>query len=89
VFVLILVTFHHFRLTPVYAAVVAFGAIWYIHMSEGPMWNSIVGSEAENCRRHWWINLLYLNNYYKVEEMVSSPNLKIIQNISPLCAKVM
>ncbi|XP_033611673.1 nose resistant to fluoxetine protein 6-like isoform X2 [Cryptotermes secundus] len=59
----------YIRLSVVYAVAVAFGATWYIHMSEGPMWNSVVGTEAQNCRRNWWINLLYLNNYYKVEEM--------------------
>jgi hypothetical protein len=89
VFILILVILHNFRLTPVYAVIIAFGAVWYIHMSEGPMWNSVVGIATENCRRHWWINLLYLNNYYKVEGMVSSPYLKIIQNFNPLCANVM
>lgn len=77
IFTLILVTFNHFRLTPVYAVAVSFGATWYIHTSEGPMWNSVVGTEAENCRHNWWINLLYLSNYYKVEEMVSSPHLEI------------
>lgn len=87
-FTLILVTFNHFRLTPVYAVAVAFGATWYIHMSEGPMWNSVVGTEAQNCRHNWWINLLYLNNYYKFEEMVSYPHLEITQNFSPFCGKV-
>jgi hypothetical protein len=70
--ILIQVILFHFRLTPVYAVVIAFGASWYIHMGEGPMWNNTVGTMVENCRRHWWTNLLYLNNYYGVGEMVSS-----------------
>jgi hypothetical protein len=56
----------------VYAVVIAFGASWYLHMGESPMWNRAVGTMVQNCRHHWWINLLYLNNYYKAEEMVSS-----------------
>jgi hypothetical protein len=51
--------------------VIAFGASWYLHMGESPMWNTVVGTEADNCRRNWWINLLYLNNYFGVEQMVS------------------
>jgi hypothetical protein len=62
----------HLRLTPVYALVIAFGASWFSHMGDGPMWNSTVGTLVENCRHNWWTNLLCLNNYYKVAEMVSS-----------------
>ena len=67
----------HFRLTPVYAAMIVFGASGLIHMGESPMWNIVVGNEVDNCRRHWWINLLYFNNYFEVEEMVSFPLLAV------------
>ncbi|GFG36200.1 hypothetical protein Cfor_03140, partial [Coptotermes formosanus] len=61
------------RLTPVYAVVIAFVTSWYIHMGEGPMWNTLIGTEVEDCRRHWWINLLYFNNYFELEEMCMPP----------------
>ena len=74
-----------FRLTPVYAAMIVFGASWLIHMGEGPMWNIVVGTEVDNCRRHWWINLLYFNNYFEVEEMVSFQLLAVHQQEPPIC----
>jgi hypothetical protein len=40
-------------------------------MAENPVWNTVIGTEVKNCRHHWWLNLLYLNNYFEVEEMVN------------------
>jgi hypothetical protein len=65
----------------VYAVVIAFVTSWYIHMGEGPMWNTLIGTEVEDCRRHWWINLLYFNNYFELEEMVSFSLPAIAENI--------
>ncbi|CAH0388911.1 unnamed protein product [Bemisia tabaci] len=58
-----IVFFRYIRLTPVYAAVIFFAATWWYKLGSGPMWESLVGLDRANCRAHWWVNLLYLNNY--------------------------
>ncbi|XP_049877391.1 nose resistant to fluoxetine protein 6-like [Pectinophora gossypiella] len=52
------------RLTPVYAVVLAVTATWLRHVGTGPLWQLLLGSESEHCRRDWWLNLLYVNNYF-------------------------
>ncbi|KAJ3650137.1 hypothetical protein Zmor_021845 [Zophobas morio] len=59
----------YLRLTPTLAFVVAFHCTWLIHISRGPFWDKIIGDEYRNCRKNWWTNLLYINNYVNKEEM--------------------
>ncbi|KAB0804317.1 hypothetical protein PPYR_01287 [Photinus pyralis] len=54
----------YIRLTPCLALVIAFNATWLYHLGSGPFWDKIVGDEYRNCRNNWWVNLLYINNYY-------------------------
>ena len=63
------------RLTPAYAVMVALEASWFSHLGNGPMWNRLVGTETENCRQNWWINLIYLNNYINLSKTVSPKKL--------------
>ncbi|XP_061720784.1 O-acyltransferase like protein-like [Cydia pomonella] len=51
------------RLAPVNAVVLAFVATWQRHLGNGPLWKSLVHKEAAQCRRDWFYNLLYINNY--------------------------
>ncbi|XP_063367007.1 nose resistant to fluoxetine protein 6-like [Cydia amplana] len=51
------------RLAPVNAVVLAFVATWQRHLGSGPLWKSLVHKEAAQCRRDWFYNLLYVNNY--------------------------
>ncbi|XP_077299464.1 nose resistant to fluoxetine protein 6-like [Arctopsyche grandis] len=51
------------RLTPVYALVIGFLCTVYEKLSTGPLWQYIIGDDADSCRRWWWTNLLYINNY--------------------------
>lgn len=53
----------YLRLTPPYALVMLFYAFGMESLGSGPLWKSIVGPEAAACRRWWWANLLYANNY--------------------------
>jgi hypothetical protein len=32
----------------------------------GPVWFSV--REDDSCAKHWWINLLYINNFHKIEQ---------------------
>ena len=55
------------RLTPVYAFVLF--SYWFltVHLSDGPLWRSIIGRGSDfyqSCEKYWWSNLLYINNLY-------------------------
>ncbi|KAJ2951405.1 hypothetical protein O0L34_g13550 [Tuta absoluta] len=61
------------RLIAPYAVVVALTATWLRQWTSldawhgsvgvGPLWHSIAMTEVEDCRRYWWQNLMFLNNY--------------------------
>lgn len=44
---------------------------WLVHISKGPNWDMFVGEEYRNCRKNWWTNLLFINNYVDNNNMVS------------------
>lgn len=54
----------YIRLTPCLALVIAFNTSWIYHLGSGPFWEKLVGDEYRNCRKNWWTNILYINNYY-------------------------
>ncbi|XP_067045054.1 nose resistant to fluoxetine protein 6-like [Acropora muricata] len=55
--------FHRFyRLTPTYMFVLLFYAKLLGFFSEGPLWFKY--QTNEECDKHWWTNLLYINNIY-------------------------
>ncbi|XP_037295153.1 nose resistant to fluoxetine protein 6-like [Manduca sexta] len=51
------------RLTPAYALVLAVTVTWMRHAGSGPLWQPVVGTEARDCARNWWLHLVLLNNY--------------------------
>lgn len=51
------------RLTPVYALIIGFLCTVYEKLGKGPLWQYIIGDDADSCRRWWWTNLLYINNH--------------------------
>ncbi|XP_073819270.1 nose resistant to fluoxetine protein 6 [Musca autumnalis] len=59
--------FRYLRLTIPYAFVVLWSGV-YFENAGGPMFRHIFGREQLSCRKNWWINLLYLNNYINVNE---------------------
>ncbi|CAG5047420.1 unnamed protein product [Parnassius apollo] len=50
------------RLSPSYFLVVWFASSWWERLGGGPQWAPLVSTEAQICRKKWWIHLLYLNN---------------------------
>ncbi|KAK2569476.1 Nose resistant to fluoxetine protein 6 [Acropora cervicornis] len=55
--------FHRiYRLTPTYMFVLLFYAKLLGFFSEGPLWFKY--QTNEECDKHWWTNLLYINNIY-------------------------
>ncbi|XP_049816609.1 O-acyltransferase like protein-like [Schistocerca nitens] len=57
------------RLVPAYVAVVAVYATLLERAGAGPLWRQTMGPQADWCRRHWYLNLLFLNNYVATEEI--------------------
>lgn len=64
----IAIVYRYIRLTPVYALMVLFDATWLVHTNSGPGWKRNAWIERSYCRRNWWTNLLYINNYVNVPE---------------------
>uniref|UniRef100_A0A182N9Y4 Acyltransferase 3 domain-containing protein n=1 Tax=Anopheles dirus TaxID=7168 RepID=A0A182N9Y4_9DIPT len=46
-----------------YAFVVLLHATWLLKLQTGPLWRWGAETEQVFCRRNWWTNLLYVNNY--------------------------
>ncbi|XP_026804539.1 nose resistant to fluoxetine protein 6-like [Rhopalosiphum maidis] len=57
------------RIFPMYITVIAIFAFILPYMGDGPLWKLIVYPEAEFCRKNWWTNLLFINNYVHSNEM--------------------
>lgn len=55
------------RLTPVYAFLLLFDATLLYKLNMGPFWKPIAEHEKYICRKNWWLNLLYMNNYFEVK----------------------
>ncbi|KAJ9592882.1 hypothetical protein L9F63_015460 [Diploptera punctata] len=51
------------RLTPPYAVMIMLQATLLRYISSGPLFNSTVDAYADNCKKYWWTNILYINNY--------------------------
>ncbi|KAL9700600.1 hypothetical protein quinque_004041 [Culex quinquefasciatus] len=66
--IVIITVNRYIRLTPVYALFLLFEATWFIRLQDGPFWRRGVETSMINCRRNWWINLLYVNNYFKPDQ---------------------
>ena len=52
----------YFRLTPTYMFVLLFMHKLVNFLSEGPLWHPEI--LEYRCRKYWWTNLLYINNFY-------------------------
>lgn len=62
--------FISFRLTPSYAFMILITANIFIHLGDGPLWESINGPEMERCQQYWWSGLLYVQNFVNPNSMV-------------------
>lgn len=55
----------YLRLTPCYAVVLMIYTFILPNLFDGPYWST---DFSENCRSHWWQNLLYINNIFKLKQ---------------------
>ncbi|KAM3719125.1 Nose resistant to fluoxetine protein [Dirofilaria immitis] len=50
----------YIRLTPIYLMIMVLDVTLLTHFSDGPFWRPI---ESNYCRKSWWTNLIYMNNF--------------------------
>ena len=36
----------------------------YLKLVGGPLWPEVIQTSVEMCNKHWYTNLLYINNLY-------------------------
>lgn len=58
----------YIRLAPLMAIAILLQATWLYRLGYGPIFNKIVYAEQEFCRKHWWKNMLFIDNYTNVPE---------------------
>lgn len=61
----------YLRLTPLLGFCILFAVSLFRFCGSGPFWSHLTGSIRAECEQHWWINLLYLQNYIHPEKIVS------------------
>ncbi|PNF21736.1 hypothetical protein B7P43_G10360 [Cryptotermes secundus] len=59
----------YIRLTPPYAIVILFIATLYRYVGSGPLLPVTANQMAEDCQSNWWRNILYINNYFDINQM--------------------
>lgn len=62
------VSMRYMRLTPSYAAIIAFSLVFPL-LSSGPIWRESVQPVASTCYQSWWTNLLYINNFFQTDKL--------------------
>uniref|UniRef100_A0A182SXU3 Acyltransferase 3 domain-containing protein n=1 Tax=Anopheles maculatus TaxID=74869 RepID=A0A182SXU3_9DIPT len=65
----LLYVFRYIRLTPAYLAVIALYATWLPRLGEGPLWKGRIELEQKRCQQSWWLNVLYVNNYFGTDSV--------------------
>lgn len=58
------------RLVLPLAIVLLFYAFIWEHLGTGPQWSSIVDKNADLCKQSFWKNLLFIQNFFPIEDMV-------------------
>lgn len=66
--VVAVIVYRFIRLTPAYAFVLLLHATWLPKLQDGPLWLRGTQTEKYFCRKNWWTNLLYVNNYVNADE---------------------
>ncbi|XP_034114966.2 nose resistant to fluoxetine protein 6 [Drosophila albomicans] len=59
--------FRYIRLTVPYAFVLLLSGV-YFENAGGPLWRHIYEREQLACRKNWWTNLLFINNFVRTDE---------------------
>ncbi|XP_064550714.1 nose resistant to fluoxetine protein 6 [Drosophila montana] len=59
--------FRYIRLTVPYGFVLLLSGV-YFENAGGPLWRHIYQREQLACRKNWWTNLLFINNFVRTDE---------------------
>lgn len=60
----------YWRVTPTFFATIILTFLVPL-LSSGPTWHEMVDPVVEGCQSNWWINLLYLHNWFNMDNIVS------------------
>lgn len=58
--------------TPVYVFLLFFHTTWLVRIQSGPIWPNFADTERYVCRKNWWANVLYVNNFFTAKEPVNN-----------------
>lgn len=72
------IVYRYTRMTPIYGFMVFFHSTLLIYTQSGPMWRRLAETERSFCRKNWWTNIFYLNNYVHVDDPVSGAEIKFL-----------
>lgn len=59
-----------FRIVPTLGALILFCTFVLPWLNAGPQWNLVVTEHADNCKKYWWRNMLFIHNYFGFKDMV-------------------
>lgn len=68
--VVIMYLHRYIRLTPLVAFAMLFLVSILKFFGSGPFWSTFVDGMSSTCEKNWWRNLLYIQNYFEITEMV-------------------
>lgn len=63
------VALRYIRLVPLLIFMILLHSTWLYRIGDGPFWEANVLGDREHCRENWWLNLIFLNNYIRVDRM--------------------
>ncbi|XP_022256139.1 nose resistant to fluoxetine protein 6-like [Limulus polyphemus] len=57
----------YWKMTPTF--LIISGGIWLLEdLGSGPVWKESLDPLIKSCKKNWWTNVLYIGNFYKVED---------------------
>ncbi|CAI2360836.1 unnamed protein product [Moneuplotes crassus] len=60
-----MVYFHRLlRVIPTILMLTAFLLTFFEFMGSGPLWKPFVDQESANCRKSWWVNIVFMTSWY-------------------------
>lgn len=67
----------YMRFIPIYASILLVRvAPMMLNLGDGPIFDKLARLENGNCQRNWWSNLLFINNFVKLDDAVSLDDIR-------------
>lgn len=58
----------YIRLAPLQAIAILLHSTWLYRLGNGPIFTKFSYAERQFCRKNWWKNMLFIDNYANVKE---------------------